>query len=377
MIVSVCRPSELGARETAAWHAWQAATGLDNPFLAPEFAREVGEVYASARVAAVEDGGELVAFLPFTQQRMRVATGIAGRLANCQALVCSPDAAVPLAEVVRRAGLSMFEFHALVPAAGEHASRLRRVDALRIDLSDGFEAYLAGARRAGGSFVKEIERKARRLEREHPGAVRFEFAQHDDAAVATLRSWKSSQYRRTGRPDIFAQRSVCELVDRLAHCSTPSLTGGVSTLWIGERLVAADFSLRSTTTYAGWFTSYDTALARWSPGAVATLRLIDATAEHGLDTIDLATGDEEFKRRLASHSTPLCAGWLGRPCVGTAVNRAIHGPTDWAHRYIVSRPQLRRVTRRALQQYGTLRTQIGTASAPQPRQREQATSSSS
>jgi CelD/BcsL family acetyltransferase involved in cellulose biosynthesis len=355
--VSVCRPSELGAHEIARWHNLQHASRLDNPFLSPEFACDVDAVYPSARVAVVDDGGDIVGFLPFTSGRLRSATGIAGTLANCQAFVCSPAAELPIGEVIRGAGISVFGFHALVPPtgpAGEFSAR--RVDALTIDLSGGYDQYLATARRAGGNFIKEIERKGRRVEREHPGAVRFEFAAADRSSVACLLRWKSAQYRRSGRPDILSQPRVVELVERLVSRTDVSLSGCVSSLSIDDRLIAVDVSLRSAAVFAGWLTSYDVAMAKWSPGAVATLRLIEAAFAAGLRTLDLATGDETFKQRLANSSVELASGWVGVPSVGMVLSRSVHAPTEWAHRYIVSHPPLRRYTRRALQRYGALRT---------------------
>ena len=364
MNVSVCRPSELGAREIATWHSLQRASGLDNPFLSPEFACDVDAVYPSARVAVVDDGGDIVGFLPFTSGHLRSATGIGGRLANCQAFVCSAAAGLPFGEVVRRAGISVFEFHALVPpsgAAGDLATR--RVDALTIDLTGGFDHYLATARRGGGKFVKEIERKRRRLEREHPSAVRFEFATADRSPLACLLRWKSAQYRRSGRPDILSQPLVVELIERLLSRADASLSGCVSSLSVDDQLVAVDVSLRSATVFAGWLTSYDVAMAKWSPGAVSTLELIEAASGAGVRTLDLATGDEMFKQRLANSSIELASGWVGGPSVGMVLSRSAHAPTEWAHRYIVSHPPLRRYTRRALQRYGALRTHT-TGQAP-------------
>jgi CelD/BcsL family acetyltransferase involved in cellulose biosynthesis len=363
--VSVCRPSELGAGEIARWHSLQHASGLENPFLSPEFACDVDAVFTSARVAVVDDGGDIVGFLPFTSGRLRSATGIGGRLANCQAFVCAPAAELPLGEVVRGAGISMFGFHALVPPTGPAADlSTRRVDALTIDLSGGYAQYLATARHAGGKFIKEIERKGRRLEREHPGTVRFEFAAADRSSLACLLRWKSAQYRRSGRADILSRPRVVELVERLVSRTDASLSGCVSSLSVDDRLVAVDVSLRSATVFAGWLTSYDVAMAKWSPGAVATMRLIEAASAAGLRTLDLATGDETFKQRLANSSIELASGWVGVPSVGMVLSRSVHAPPEWAHRYIVSHPPLRRYTRRALQRYGAIRAHHTTGHTP-------------
>jgi CelD/BcsL family acetyltransferase involved in cellulose biosynthesis len=360
--VSVCRPSELQASEIASWHAFQEAGRFDSPFLSPEFARAVGEIYPTARVAVVHDGADLVGFLPFTKGPLRTATGIGGRLANAQAFVCSAAAPWPLEEVVRAAGIDLFEFHALVPPSrGPIGTPMRPVNVLAIDLTAGFDQYLITARRAGGHFVKEIERKRRRLEREHRDDVRFQFAGHDGSLLACLARWKSAQYRRTGRRDLdlFSRPGGRELVERLVGSTDAALSGCVSSLSVGERVVAVALSLRSATVLDYWQTAYDVAVAPWSPGAVLTLRLIEAAAASGLRTIELSMGDELYKQRLANASIELAAGWVGDPSLGTILRRSQHAPIEWAQRYILSHPPLRRLTRHALQRYGALRTRVG------------------
>jgi CelD/BcsL family acetyltransferase involved in cellulose biosynthesis len=360
--VSVCRPCELGASEIASWHAFQEAGKFDNPFLSPEFARAVGETFATARVAVVHDGADLVGFLPFTRGPLRTATGIGGRLANAQAFVCSAAAPWPLEDVVRAAGIDLFEFHALVPPSRRPiGTPMRLVNVLAIDLTAGFDQYLLAARRVGGHFVKEIERKRRRLEREHRDDVRFQFAGHGGPPLACLVRWKSAQYRRTGRRDLdrFSRPGVRELVELLAGSTDAAMSGCVSSLSVGERVVAVALSLRSATVLDYWQTGYDVAMAPWSPGAVALVRLIEAAAASGLRTIELATGDEAYKQRFANTSIELATGWVGEPSLGTILRRSQHAPIEWAHRYILSHPPLRRLTRHALQRYGALRTRVG------------------
>ena len=100
-------------------------------------------------------------------------------------------------------------------------------------------------------------------------------------------------------------------------------------------------------------------MAPWSPGAVFTLRLIEAAAASGLRTIELSMGDELYKQRLANTSIELAAGWVGEPSLGMILRRSQHAPIEWAQRYILSHPPLRRLTRHALERYGALRTRAG------------------
>jgi CelD/BcsL family acetyltransferase involved in cellulose biosynthesis len=128
------------------------------------------------------------------------------------------------------------------------------------------------------------------------------------------------------------------------------MSGCVSSLRVGGRLVAADLSLRSTSTLAGWLMGYDTAFASWSPGAVLLLRLVETAAATGVRTIDVATGDERFKGAFANATVELFRGWVAR--------RLQRAPVDAAHRYIIARPALRSLTRHTLRRYGQVRTRL-------------------
>jgi CelD/BcsL family acetyltransferase involved in cellulose biosynthesis len=355
--VSVCHPRELGASEVETWHVLQQRWGFENPFFSPEFARAIGEVQASARVAVVYDGADLVGFLPFSARHLRSATSLAGTITNCQALVCSPVLQIPLAEVVRAAGLSMFEFHALVPTSRPlPASSTRPVDASAVDLGRGWDAFRAGARRH--RWFREIERKRRRLDREHAGEVAFTFGEHDGTIIGRLLAWKAAQLRRSGRHEWLLQPGMSELVERLATAAEPAMRGCVSSLCIGGRLVAADLSLRSTGTLAGWLMCYDTDFGPWSPGAVLLWCLVEAAAHAGIRTIDLATGDERYKRAFTNATVELRRGWVGGASLGTFARRLRRAPVDAAHRYIVARPALRCLARDSLRRYGWVRTRL-------------------
>ncbi len=222
MKVRVCRPSELGPAEIAAWHAFQHMQGLTNPFLSPEFAGAVGDVYPNARVAVVEDGQAVVGFLPYMARPFRTATAIGGDMSNVQAFVHG-DGAWPISEVVREAQLDLIELHSLVASQADGARGVYPTQSFVIDVSAGFEAYVAQTRQApGGSFFKELLRKQRRLEREDSGS-RFEIDVQDSQAIDLLCAWKSAQYRRTGQRDRIARAGVRELVERLACTSDEGL----------------------------------------------------------------------------------------------------------------------------------------------------------
>ncbi len=234
---------------------------------------------------------------------------IGAGLSDCQAIICEPDVRLDIQELLAQCRIAAWRFDHLVatqramvaPSAVEHASAI-------IDVSGGLEAYLA---RKGRHFRK-VFKGERRLASE-VGPVRFGFGVSDDDAMGRLMEWKSRQYRRTGRPDRFADAATMRLMRELATAAGPSLWGTLTTLHAGDRLVAVDFSLRSATTLAGWFSSYDRALSRYSPGSIRRLRTIEAAGLAGLQRYELGKGEEGYKNELKT-ATAWCAraGWCAR-----------------------------------------------------------------
>ena len=319
MKASVVRPGDLGPAEVELWRGFQAAAELDSPFLAPEFAQAAGEVSPLARVAVVYDGADLVGFLPFAARRFGGAKGIGCiapgiDMSNSCAFIPS-GASWTLEEVVRAARIDFFEFALLVADQRPATGAARRLDALSIDLSRGFGDYVASVRQSGGKFVKTLMQKRRSEERNDP-ALRFEYATGDMAVLQTLFEMKSARLRQIGARDLFAHTRARELVERLAVSKSPACAGANSCLRSGERVLAVNLGLRSSTVFGGWFSAYDTGEASRSPGSVCLLSLIEAAAESGLRTFDLGPGDHEYKRRLATAAVDVFAGSVGRPSLG-------------------------------------------------------------
>jgi CelD/BcsL family acetyltransferase involved in cellulose biosynthesis len=173
-----------------------------------------------------------------------------------------------------------------------------------------------------------------------------------------MMEWKSEQYRRTGRPDRFADKSTIELVRDLAKASGPDLWGTLTTLHAGDRLVAVDFSLRSQTTLAGWFSSYDRELGRYSPGSIRRLRTIEAAGLAGLQRYELGKGEEEYKNELKTDDRLVCEGWVVRPVALGYLRRAMSMPQEMALDVVLHHPQLRVTTRKTLERLGSARLSL-------------------
>jgi CelD/BcsL family acetyltransferase involved in cellulose biosynthesis len=349
---TVCLTKDLGGRELDRWRSIRSRRpDLDSPFLSPEFTLAVGRTRPEARVAVVEDSGGIVAFFPFERRSLGLGVPIGAGLSDCQAIICEPDVDLDVHELLNQSGLAAWHFDHLAgtqramvaPTSIEVASPI-------VDVSAGFEAYLA---RVGRHF-RGLFKSERKLSRE-VGPVRFGFGVSDDAALSTMIAWKSEQYRRTGRPDRFANNPTVQLVRELAETSEPSLSGTLITLHAGDRLAAVEFSLRSETVIAGWFPAFDREFSRYSPGTIHMLRTIEAASLAGLQRYDLGKGDEEYKSAFKTGDLPVCEGWVVRPVALGYVRRAMSMPQEAALDVVLQHPRLRRAARVALRQIGSAR----------------------
>jgi CelD/BcsL family acetyltransferase involved in cellulose biosynthesis len=221
MRVSVVRPGELGPDDIASWRAMQSSTpSLASPFLSPEFAIAVGEFRASARVAVLSEGSDVVGFFPFERGSLGAGMPIAAGLTDCQGLIHAPGLQWDARELLRGCRLPAWRFDHL------EASQ------------QPFERYRTGVERS-------------------PGELRFVADSDDISAFRSLLAWKSAQYRRTGQFDIFAWSWVTGLIEALFATRGDYFGGLFSVLYAADVPVAAHFGLRGGDILAHWFPAYD------------------------------------------------------------------------------------------------------------------------
>ena len=356
MRVSVVRPQDLGAGEIEAWRDMQRATAeFDNAFLAPGFALAAARVRPASRVAVIEDGGRIAAFMPFERGPFGVARPIAPTASNAQAVVHVPGYEWDPRELLAGCGVAVWEFDHLIARQIPPASRtISRHGSWIIDVSSGYDAYVEERLRASKRIFKSTLYKRRKLERD-VGETRFEFDSRDGDALGILMRWKSAQYRRTGRRDRFKIDWLERLVRDLFESSGAGCTGTLSVLYAQERVVAAHFGLRSDRTLFCWYPSYDVELAKYSPGLDLHLRMAEAGSAAGVENLDLGRGDEEYKQSLKTRETTVGDGWLDRPSAVAVVRRAQRAPRRAALNFVLSTQRLRRAARGILRYAGSLR----------------------
>ena len=309
MQTRVLRPGELGQDERDAWDSFLRGDGsLASPFLTPEFALAVDVARDDARVAVVEDGGAPAAFLAFSSPDDGAGTPIGATICDAQALVARNGFDWDPPELVRAAGLSSWSFDHLVATQRPFARFHRELHSSPlVDLTDGHDAYLVAVRASSKDVLAQVARRRRKLGRE-VGDVVVEWRTRDDAVLDTLLAWKSAEYRQTGVWDRFDQPWIVDVVRALAATTSDGLTGVLSTLRAGDRLVAVHFGLLGRDRLIWWFPAYDATFANYSPGLILLLDLVSEAAARGLAFVDLGRGEHHYKLRVANAAYDVAEG---------------------------------------------------------------------
>ncbi|MCA9143991.1 MAG: GNAT family N-acetyltransferase [Planctomycetaceae bacterium] len=320
--------NDLTTGDLAKWAELQRADRrYASAFLRPEFVQWLSELRDDIRVVVLKEGDSTVGFFPYEH------SGFAGHSAGnplslCQAVVAEPDCRWNGIELLRAADLRRIVFDYWIENQSE-IKPFRTVTAQCpfIDLSNGFEAYLAAKNANGSKPFYDISRKQRKLEREH-GPVKCELISNADA-VAELIKWKSAQCQRTHVADLFKFGWPAQL---LTNAVTQGSEACGALLWglrSNTKLIAINVLLRSHEHAHGWFMAFDRSYASYSPGMVLIHKMLHELASRGITRLDLGKGATGYKKRLMSDTTIVYEGIIDTDPAVRAVWQQWHQARNW------------------------------------------------
>ena len=312
---------------------WKEIVGhsreLSGPYFRPEFVQAVAAVRGDVEVAVLQDGNSVVGFFPFQRSTWNVARPVGGRLSDYQAVIAPSDVSWRVQDIMHGCRLAAWEFdHILASQAPLVPFHARLSLSRQLDLSGGFEAYLAGRKKAGARSQTETMRKFRKLDREQ-GGIDFTWNSTDREVFDQLLTWKSEQYCRTGLMDLFRHRWIVDLLQRLWNTQTAEFSGVLSVLKVEGSIAAVHFGMQSGGVLHYWFPAYDPGLSKISPGLILLLLLAQRANEHGISCIDMGKGDEDYKQSFASSGTPIAEGSVDLRPLATTFRRGWSATRDW------------------------------------------------
>ena len=281
---------------------------LGNPFFAVEFTRLQAEARSDVFVLCLEKDGRNVGFFPFHRDEAGVGRPLGLQVSDFQGLIAAPNENWDVPTLLRDAGLRVWHFdHLLASQESFDPYVLRHDESGFMDLSQGYEHYAKERKRAGSRLISQLERKARKIERE-VGPLRFEWHTTEAEVFAALREWKAAQRVETQTFDVLDYDWVLTLLERILHEDSDEFGGVLSALYAGDRLIAAHFGMRTRRVLHYWFPSYERSVLRYSPGGILLIHMAKRCAELGIECIDLGKGDERYKQSLQSGTTALYIG---------------------------------------------------------------------
>ncbi len=312
MRVTVVRPGDLGPGEASLWAAFQRSSPATlNPFMSLTFARAVGRCRPGARVAVVESGHEIEAFLPFEVTGRKMGMPVGYPMNDLQGFV-GRGTPVDARYVIRQAGLRGWRFvaapaeqKALVPH--HYEGTLATVPV--IDLAGGHQAYLGSLKKAS---TRRIAEKRRALER-RLGPVSLTWSSpHPHVHLRQLIDWKTARYG--GARQLFSDPTAQAILGELAAEPGDDCRGLLSVLTAGERTVALFYGLIAHGSLSSWFPTYDRELGRYSPGRMMWQPLAEEAALRDITRLDLGYGQDQYKFGLANASYLVAGGavWASR-----------------------------------------------------------------
>jgi CelD/BcsL family acetyltransferase involved in cellulose biosynthesis len=280
-----------------------------SPFLTWEFFDSVARVRGDVEVAIFREGGEIVGCFPFERKGGRQALPVAGLLNDLHGPIAAGLGEEDFSRILRLARLTRFDFHAAPTMPWNSAIAIsREVPGYRARLGDQPGKYIEHLMSERYS-IRQQKRKTRAMERKL-GPIRMEWRTRDASIFETLLSWKSQQYRRTGRFDIFALPWARQLAHDLLRLDAGGMHGQISALFAGNELVAVHLALRYRDTLHCWFPAYSVEHSRFSPGTELFLRMAAQAPSEGIALLDMGSGTEPYKEKFTNEQYSVIRGSL-------------------------------------------------------------------
>jgi CelD/BcsL family acetyltransferase involved in cellulose biosynthesis len=312
------------------FHNWQGFQALDgslaSPYFSPAYFKAVNQVRPGVKVLRFHENGRPAAYWPFRKGAFGTARPVAGSMDDLHGIIAHPAARLDLRHADVRRRIGGYAFSAVPFGQRRHGLHGQSGDGNQvIDLSHGFEAWLA-ARSADSSNFRREWRKSEKLMANADVSIRHDVI--DMASFDRLIALKQDAYRRSGHFDIFGLSWPRSLLLALLETKTDTARGILSTLTIGDEVAAICFCMRSTSVLHYWFPAYEAKFAKQKPGLALLFSLAQWAAEEGMSEFHLGLGNTQYKRQMASWMMPVRGGAM-------ALSPAQHFATEftaWSHR---------------------------------------------
>jgi CelD/BcsL family acetyltransferase involved in cellulose biosynthesis len=324
--------SRLSEEDLLTWRNLLAQAAPGGAFFSPAYARAVHETgRAELRIVLLHRAGVLVGVMGLQRAhgwlgRLGLFEPLGGAMTDYFGLVATPDVVTDWRSLLKGAGVPCLYFTHLDESQRAHGlpGDAPRVGLRTVIHADGGAAHWQALRPRDKKLVSDTERRERKLFQDHGEPV---FRLMSDQPLADLRELvqlKNAQYLRTGKEGgALLDAANVKLLEALLQDDDPHAQPRLSTLKVGDRLVAGHFGLQCAGTLHYWFPVYDEAFAAYSPGRLLMKHVLHAASEAGIRVIDRGEGDSAAKREFATESHEYFKGLVHREAWGWMLSTAL------------------------------------------------------
>jgi len=303
--------AELGADLIARWRQLQAGgANLASPFFTPEFSQAVAGCRDDLFLGLIEDGGTVTGLLPYHRRPGGRGVPVGGTVCDYQGVIGTPVPAEAAGAMLRGFRLAAYDFnHGLAeqPLLAENA--FAGSVSPRADVRQGYDAWAEDVGRKGNA-LKTLARKERKLEREL-GPLRFKKHDEDPNSWKLFLEWKRDALKQMGVNFLTAGWDE-RLLEALRTTQLDGFEGRFSTLYAGDRMVAAHLGIATPRAWHWWFPAYAPDTGNLSVGLGLLRHCIAAAARDGIGELDFGKGAERYKAEFSNAERRLCEGSLER-----------------------------------------------------------------
>lgn len=303
----VMKPSELGEGELSVWRAMLATSAhLQRAFFTPAFAIACERATGLAYVGILREGATVRAILPFQfrtawHRRLRLAHRIGGELSDNAGLIAWPDVRIANTRLLRLCELASLNLNHIMEGQDRYGLDVNWSDIGYVtDLASGPDAYFADLSGRNRDFVRDTERRQRKVAKTYGPVTVQETGSVTGTALGSVVAMKRLQYERTQVRDAFNCPANLRLVETLRQASVPECALVLATLEAGGKVLAQHLGLRHHGVLSWWFPVYDVSAQGVSPGRMLLWQMIRDATKSGVELIDYGAGEAQYKRQFST-----------------------------------------------------------------------------
>lgn len=165
---------------------------------------------------------------------------------------------------------------------------------------------------------KETQRKSRKLDRDHGREMQHHWPLSSPDLLTEILTLKNRQTTSKGKNKNTHHEFIRDLYMEVLRAGTRTLTPVATTLHSTDLMVAGQFGFVYRNTFVGLILCMEAMrFGKYSPGMQTALECLAKAQMHGVKTLDLSIGDQNYKRQLGCvprelFTLVLPGSWKGR-----------------------------------------------------------------